>query len=304
MDSHEYMRLRVRLDTLERRQRRFRRMLLASAGAIAALAATAGQSDRGLGGGHVVEAERFVLRDGAGVVRAKLTADPKGRASLTFLDKDEHSRVAIGVAADGAPTMVFGDPDGRTTRMEFRVKSDGTAAVGLADGKGRFRATLEVTPAGASQVALSDGDGRQRTSVSVPADGSPLIALSDSAGKVRARLTSDGREGSPGLFLLDPEGLARVSIGEFPDKSWAVTLADGNRRNRGRLSIGGDGSPGLSLADSDGRVRASINVFSDSSNLLLYDAAGRNRIQVGVWPDGLPAFNLYDPHGETLWSSP
>ena len=303
--AHPTESLERRLDRLERQNRRIRTSAIATAIAAVLLMASMGQSDRRpSAGANIVEAERFVLRDASGVVRARLSADAQGRTSLTLLDKSERSRVALGIAADGAPILVFGDADGRTTRMELSVRADGAATIGIGDGKGRFRTTLETNADGSAHVYMIDADGKPRSDFCILADGSPQLSLADADGKTRTRLVCDAREGAPGLFMLDQDGLARASVGQYPDKTWGVALADGGRKNRARFVIGGDGSPALSLSDGEGRVRTGLNVFADSSNLMFYDATGKSRIQIGVWPDGLPAFNLYDPQGETLWSTP
>lgn len=296
--------LEIRIARLERTTRWARLAVVALTAAGITLAVSMGQSERGAGGGHVVEAERFVLRDATGAIRARLSADSQGRASLAILDKREKSRVALGVSADGAPVLVFGDADGRTTRLEMSIKPDGTTAIGLGDSTGKFRATMEVKGDGSSHVFLVDEKGLARTDIALLPDGSPLLAFSDPEGRIRARLSADGSTGTPGLILMDDAGKPRASLGMSPDKTWGVTLVDTERNNRARLSLSPDGSPSLSLSDRQGRTRASLNVFADAANLLMYDKAGKSRAQLGVWPDGLPALNLFDPQGETLWSSP
>lgn len=296
--------IELRLARLERSHRRMRIAFAALLASAPLLVVLSGQGQRNPDGGVLVEAQRFVVRDTAGAVRARLMADQQGRISLTLFDKDERTRAALGVASDGSPVLVFGDPDGRTTRLELSVKPDGTTAIGLGDGKGRFRSTMEVKADGSSHVFLLDADGRPRGDVGLLPNGDPVLAFSDGNARVRTRITTDGESGAPSLTMLDADGRTRAAFGMFPDKSWGIALGDAVRAGRARFAISGDGSPSLSLADRDGRPRASLNFFSDATNLLLYDKAGKSRVQLGVWPDGVPALSLYDAHGEALWSSP
>src|SRR5262245_12848002 len=100
-------------------------------------------------GARVVEAERFVLRDGRGKVRAQLGWE-EGGLGLTLLD------------AQGKP------------RTRVTVLADGSACLALHDRQGSRRAVLQVQPEGEPELKLYDKHGEVLAALPGPA--APAVA--------------------------------------------------------------------------------------------------------------------------------
>lgn len=61
----------------------------------------------------VVEAERFLLRDAKGRVRARLTVMGDGRPVLGLYDRNGTRRATLGLKKDGAPYLRLAGPAGK-----------------------------------------------------------------------------------------------------------------------------------------------------------------------------------------------
>jgi hypothetical protein len=144
----------ARLERLERQQRRWRGAAVAGALGLAALALM-GQKPAG----RTVEAERFVLRDGAGRVRAELMMVDGTEQSVALRFKD----------ADGMPRLTVGT-------------ENGAALLVLNEAGGKLRAGLVVLPHGAPGLNLYDGGGKPRAELSLNRDGAPALTFNDRDG--------------------------------------------------------------------------------------------------------------------------
>ena len=142
----------ARLERLERRQRRWRGAALAGVLGIAALALM-GQKHAG----RTVEAERFILRDAAGRVRAELMLDNEQSVALRFK------------GADGAPRLTVGT-------------ENGAALIVLNERGGKLRAGLVALPHGAPGLNLYDESGKPRAELSLNRDGAPALTFNDRDG--------------------------------------------------------------------------------------------------------------------------
>ncbi len=132
--------LTPRLDRLERENRR-----LKIAGSILLLALVAGGAMGQVlpkAVPKVVEAERFVLRDTRGKIRAALDTVASGGLALSLADENGKARAGLGVAADGTPGLFLTDQNGKT-RAELSVGTSGPSLV-LRD-ENRDRAVLGHT---------------------------------------------------------------------------------------------------------------------------------------------------------------
>lgn len=150
MSDHDLAGVRLRLDALERQNRRLRRSLggvVLATFAIVAVGAKAPAS-------RVLEAEQLLIRDANGHTRAILGIDPASRATgLAILGPSGARRIGVG------------------------VKSDGTAGIALSDESGDLRAGLATTPAGKATVSLYDEEGSIRAGLGVVEDGTPRLGL-------------------------------------------------------------------------------------------------------------------------------
>jgi hypothetical protein len=156
----------------------------------------------------VVEAERFVLKDTSGRLRASIAVQANGATVLgitdqkglprllvevladgtpgvDMYDQNGKSRVVIGVQEDGRPLLVFYDQNGKS-RVDSEARADGSPVLALGDQHGRPRAGLEVGPDGRARMALFGPAAglSTRAAIGVEADGTPAIVLLDRTGKV------------------------------------------------------------------------------------------------------------------------
>ncbi|MCI0460472.1 MAG: cytochrome c [Gemmataceae bacterium] len=106
------------------------------------LLAGSAQPDKGT---RVVEAERFVLRDGRGKIRAELGWD-QGSLGLTLLDAQGKTRTRVAVLADGTARLSLHDRQG-SSRAVLQVQPEGEPELKLYDKHGKVLAALPGPPA-------------------------------------------------------------------------------------------------------------------------------------------------------------
>jgi hypothetical protein len=141
-----------RLACLELAQRRWRRL---AAGAMIALTGVMLMGQKPAP--RVVEAERFVLRDAAGRVRAELGMDTEQSVTLRFKDGDSMPRLSVGTE-NGAAVVVLNEQGGKV-RAGLVTLPHGAPALTLYDTNGKNRAELALTREGAPALTILDRDG-------------------------------------------------------------------------------------------------------------------------------------------------
>jgi hypothetical protein len=144
--------LAVRVERLEQAQRRWRRL---AAGAVMGLAAVALMGQKPAP--RIVEAERFILRDAAGRVRAELAVDTEQSVALRFRDVDNLPRLSVGTE-NGASVLVLNEQGGKV-RAGLVTLPHGAPALTLYDTNGKNRAELALTREGAPALTILDRDG-------------------------------------------------------------------------------------------------------------------------------------------------
>ncbi len=102
--------LAKRLDGLER-ENRYQRLLMATILVAVIVASLIGPAR---GSGPILEAERVVLKDQAGEIRASFGLAGDGSPVLGLNDKDGMTRVTLGILNE-RPGLTFADTDGRVT---------------------------------------------------------------------------------------------------------------------------------------------------------------------------------------------
>jgi len=151
---------------------------------------------------QVVEAERLVIKDSGGRLRA--TLGPEGQKDgtvLQFYGKDGKSYVSIGILVDSggiATTLLLGanrNPTGLAGNLLAVVTNfDSSFGVSYGNNMSSFKATDE-------RAILTTSDKRGQTS----AVGASGFALSDSGGKARGGLVL-ASDGSTNIQLLGKDG--------------------------------------------------------------------------------------------------
>lgn len=177
---------------------------------------------------EVVEAQRFVLRDASGKVRAELSA-VEGGAGLVFFGPRGEVRVAVGVDADGEPSLHLCDGSPASRAALCRM-SDGAWALSLSGPGGQSRVALTLEPDGAAGVSLIDQDRKVRASLIVDSDGDPSLCLSDREGNPRTVMQLP-HDGMPVFALYDKYGRPTWSR---PRSTEGVTTPEKLRRGAPR----------------------------------------------------------------------
>lgn len=179
-----------RLETVERENRRLRRLsgvLLAglaillglTAALLAVYARQAGAT------ADVVQAQRFVLRDDSGLIRAVLGVQPDGSTRFALQDRDGRPRLQLTLLADGSPGVALKDREGRN-RAVLALPPDEMAQIVFADRDGNNRASLGLSGDHGSTLMLADPTGEPRAFLAVGVDGTPSLLLYERAGETGA----------------------------------------------------------------------------------------------------------------------
>jgi hypothetical protein len=203
---------------------------------------------------QTVEAERIVLRDKNGNVRAQLGVEEDDRVEFALRDGSGTPRVILATADVGTGDFVaYGGP------TEASI-------LGLLDKSGRRLASLKVIdavdplPTRALLSLQASGAWNEPTNNS-----SVLLIASDEGadatlfgpGKSRMDLMTKGEDYSPSLTMDDAAGKTRVDLSMV------------------------HGDPSLNLSDKQEKGRASLEVFEDVPSLELFDKEGKTRATLG-----------------------
>lgn len=235
MDARDLEALAERVTGLERTSRRLKRAGLVGLGGVAAALLMGGALPGD--GWRTVEAERFLLRDAGGRIRAVLHTRADGSPLLEFRDVAGNRRASLGLLADAAH-------------------------VSLSDAEGKGGATLRAQPNGRANLTLTDRNGTRRAVLLLADDGAPTLALSDRHRRTRIVLTTLGN-GATGLSVSDAEGRVRAALDLEADGSPSLALYDENRRSRAILGHG----------ELEGGQAGGVETRRASS-LLLFDESG------------------------------
>ncbi|RPH76860.1 MAG: hypothetical protein EHM88_18855 [Candidatus Rokuibacteriota bacterium] len=141
-----------RVERLERDQRRWRRLATAAGIGLVAVALM-GQKPPP----RIVEAERFILRDAAGRIRAELGVDTEQSVALRFKDADSMPKLSV-ATENGSSVVVLNEQGGRV-RAGLVTLPHGAPALTLYDPNGKNRAELALTRDGAPALTILDRDG-------------------------------------------------------------------------------------------------------------------------------------------------
>jgi hypothetical protein len=179
-----------------------------------------------MGNPKTVVAERFLLTDSNGTVRAVLGVNEQGEALLGLSDARGNIRADISVTAEGLPRVELCDSAGNT-RALVCVDEQDAPAVSLYDGR-TTRLVLSVN-AGGPFVTLADEQSRRQVT---------LVATRDTA-----------------LALFqDPGGRATVAAGLGTNQTDGFFVSGPGEASRIQLALCGDGTAGLAVSDPAGTI--------------------------------------------------
>jgi hypothetical protein len=210
--------LAERVAQLEKQNRLFKRMGLLLAVLLGGVTLVAAQERGNL---RTVEAERFLLKDANGRVRADLGIDKdKNSARLLLSDENEKVRLNVSVFPEGpgiamfdengairytvsqsvrGPSMVFND-ENQKPRAMMRISKEGPVLTFL-DDKEIDRLMLTFTKANGGSVDMYEG-GKQHSMALRASGGVNGLAIFDENGQPRATIVQRPKFG-PRIELLD-----------------------------------------------------------------------------------------------------
>ncbi len=206
-----------RLDRVERENRVLKRAGVVALAVIAAVVlmgqATESKVEK------VVEAERFVVRDSSGNLRAAL--DESG---LSLFDK-EKTRVRLGVEADGIARLVIRG-EGEKSNITMGTTTEGVV---LSLIKGKQEVILGLGPDNEASLGLTDINRNPRVGLTVLAGGETSLDFWDNNGKKRAALGYSS-DGVVALAFFDKDEKLRSTMATFHDGTPTILLLDKNKK--------------------------------------------------------------------------
>lgn len=164
-----------RLDELERHNRRLWLGLITVALGVSALFLAAAM----LSTTQTVTAQKFVLVDASGKVRAFLDVDKHGRPGFGLLDASGNQRAILSVGTDGEPGFGLYDASGKGGAFLSLVKDSPNFS--LSDASGNPRAVLALVKDGRPNFHFTDASGNLRAILNVRKDGEPSFQLYDAS---------------------------------------------------------------------------------------------------------------------------
>lgn len=207
LETPDLQAIAERLERLEKQNRRFKHaaiLLLVVASAILLMGQAAPK--------QTVEANRFLLRDSYGKIRAELGFLQGQVPSLRVFDATGEEGAALGVGEHGFVTLSNakrGSVVSMTAEAGILLFGRATeSGINLVDAAKQTRATL-VVDNNVPVLNLNDRSGRPRASVEVQ-DAGPVLIFRDankttrvglSAGKSGAAISFHDSNGKPRLFL-------------------------------------------------------------------------------------------------------
>ena len=151
----------------------------------------------------------------------------------------------------------------------------------LVDAGGSRRAVMRVTPSGTAYLAMYDAHGRDRAEFHVAKEAGASIGFYDHSGSQRVLVAKLPAAGTGSLFTAT--GGDRLRPGVAEDNQASLTLYD----------------------PKSGLARAGLGAASSgSSALVLFDEAGRDRVELHVNSNGKPGLALADENGKSTAGLP
>jgi len=193
-----------RLDGLERENRRLRWMI---AGLFAVACALLAPMRLGKPAGRVIDAEKLVIRNKAGQVRATLGLDASEQPGLKMFDRRGLEQVALEVPGDNSASLTLFDKG--NTRVALDASADGSAGLRLFDRGQQSTSALFMWPD--STAGLTFNMGRQALMMGIQPNGQSAVFTTDSQGRENGRVGAASVTGrtlgifrGPVMTMTDP----------------------------------------------------------------------------------------------------
>ena len=183
--------LEQRVEWLERHDRRLKLGMLVVLAVVGALLFVGMQAPQ-----KVVEAEKFVLRDGGGRHRAVLETLDWGPSFTLY---GANGKKSVELATDGLESGLIFYDDRQKQRVRLVVEEG--PMLDLCDAKGRTRAWLFTCEHGPA-LAFADAKGDYRAVMAVT---EPSVLADMFDGKIDVQKTPGEKE-EPGIILFDAQG--------------------------------------------------------------------------------------------------
>ncbi len=221
----------VRIERLERENRRIKKCALLVAmlfGALFVMGQSPAQKSAPVKAVKVLDAGKFILKDGRGKMRAELSlfAD---RPALVFYGESGAPTLSMGIESDGSGLTLYGpgaekaavlysNPagpvltmyGGSQKRLNLSVGPQGPA-IGLLGRKSEAKAALGLTSTDDPYLHLF-GSGEHGGAQILAAPDRTVLRFFDPSDRARAVFGIVEKESSPGLVLNDDGGVARVIL--------------------------------------------------------------------------------------------
>jgi hypothetical protein len=212
--------LAERIANLEKQNRLFKRigiLLILVLGAVSLVAA----QERGRG--PVIEAERFVLKDANGRIRADLGLDKAG-VRLLLNDENEKMRLNAAVFAEG-PGMALFDENG-AVRFSVSQSNRGPSLM-FNDENQKPRSIMRLLKEGPA-LAFLDEKENDRMVLSLTRSNGVSMEMFEAGKHLLASLRA--RTGMSGLVIFDDTGRPRAAMVDSAKNGARIELLDENEQ--------------------------------------------------------------------------
>jgi hypothetical protein len=224
MSSSEVPELKLlveRVSQLEKQNRRFKRLgtlLLVLLGGLTLVAA----QERGKG--QTIEADRFLLKDANGRIRADLGLDKNGGVRLLLNDENEKQRLNAAAFSEG-PGLALFDENG-AVRFSVSQSSRGPSLV-FNDENQKPRSVMRLFKEGPGLAFLDEKENDRMVLSLTKTNGVSMDMLE--AGK-QLLVALRARNGMNGLVMFDDTGRPRAAIVDSAKNGPRIELLDENEQ--------------------------------------------------------------------------
>ncbi|HTW84066.1 MAG TPA: hypothetical protein VMD91_08380 [Candidatus Sulfotelmatobacter sp.] len=161
----------------------------------------------------------------------------------------------------------------------------------------------QSTTLSATGITVSDAQHRLRMVVGLDDQGRPSVDLRDAGGTLRESMYLFAGS-NPTLRQFDSNSKRRLEVRLTEASNPEVQLLDPNEKLRGAFFIGASGRPQLGLYGSDERLRAYLATDDQFPFLVMNDANGQSRVNIGGFANGTIGMDVRTASNTVLWKAP